>query len=201
MFTAYIIRHPQATGNLVRRFQGHTDTELTDEGLAQADNLAEYFKDIPLDIVFSSDLKRAAFTAAKIANGRETIITPVLREINAGVWENGEISTFAESHPEEYYIWDNEPERFSIERGESMAEVYARVSSFFSEIAEKYDGKTAAIVSHGCAIRNLLCFIKYGDIKRLREIEWSKNAAISYVTYENGVFDIKKMNDESHLEV
>jgi broad specificity phosphatase PhoE len=200
MLKLFIIRHPQATGNLVRRFQGHTDTDLTEPGEAQAEILAEYFKGISLDLVYSSDLKRAAITAAKIANGREHIITPKLREINAGVWENVEIATFAESHPDELYIWDNEPDKFTIERGEAMAEVYARVSEFLTELAAKYDGKTVAVVSHGCAIRNILCFMKYGDIARLREIDWANNAAISYAEYENGVWDLIYTNNEDHLK-
>jgi probable phosphoglycerate mutase len=198
MLKLYIIRHPQATGNLIRHFQGHTDTELTAEGLLQADILAEYFKDIPLDIVYSSDLKRAAYTAKKIAGGREVFVTPRLREINAGVWEDRNITTFTTTHPKESDLWENQPELFYIENGESMAEVYRRVSKFLTELTETKDNKTIAIVSHGCAIRNMICFIKCGDIKHLREIDWSKNAAISYAEFDKK-WEIKYANDTTHL--
>jgi probable phosphoglycerate mutase len=197
--TLFIIRHPQATGNLIRHFQGHTDTDLTPDGERQADILAEHFRSIPFDVIYSSDLKRAAVTASKIAAGREHIITPVLREINAGVWEDGDITTFPETHPVESDLWNNEPERFYIENGETMAEVYARVSGFITKIAEKHYGKTVAVVSHGCVIRNLLCFMKYGDIAHLREVEWSNNAAISFAEYEDGCWSVKYMNNEDHL--
>ncbi|MDR0992806.1 MAG: histidine phosphatase family protein [Ruminococcus sp.] len=199
MLKLYIIRHPQATGNLVRRFQGHTDTDLTDEGLRQADILAEYFKSIPLDIVYSSDLKRAAYTAKKIANGREVIIDPALREINAGVWENLEVARIGADYPEESKLWDYEPERFAIKNGETMQAVYNRVTAALSDITKTADGKTVAIVSHGCAIRNMLCFIKYGDIARLRDIDWSTNAAISYAECD-GSWNLVYMNDTAHLE-
>jgi broad specificity phosphatase PhoE len=199
--TLFIIRHPQATGNLIRHFQGHTDTDLTEEGLCQADILAGHFRDIPLDIVYSSDLKRAAITAEKIAAGREHKVTPVLREIHAGVWEDKDVMLLPGDYPVESRIWSKQPERFYIEGGETMAEVYARVSKFLTEITAKNEGKTIAVVSHGCAIRNMLCFIKHGDIAYLREIEWSNNAAISCAEYEDGVWEIKYMNDEKHLEV
>jgi probable phosphoglycerate mutase len=201
MMTLLLIRHPQATGNLIRHFQGHTDTDLTDEGARQADILARHFREIPLDVVFSSDLKRAMVTAEKIADGREHIITPMLREINAGVWEDRDITTFPDLYPLESDLWNNEPERFYIEGGEKMIDVYARVSGFLTEIAAKNDGKTVAVVSHGCAIRNMLCFMKYGDISHLRDIDWSNNAAISYAEYTDGIWDIKYMNDIKHLEV
>jgi broad specificity phosphatase PhoE len=198
MLKLFIIRHPQATGNLIRHFQGHTDTELTDEGLLQADILAEYFKNIPLDVVYSSDLKRAAYTAKKIAGGRELITTPRLREINAGVWEDKDITTFTTTHPKESDLWENAPELFTIENGESMAEVYNRVSKVLTELTETEGGKTVAIVSHGCAIRNMICFIKYGGIAHLREIDWSKNAAISYAEFDKK-WELKYMNDVTHL--
>jgi broad specificity phosphatase PhoE len=197
--TLFIIRHPQATGNLNRRFQGHTDTDLTEDGLRQAGILAEHFKNIPLDIVYSSDLKRARVTAEKIAAGREHKVTPVLREIHAGVWEDKDVMLLPGDYPIESKIWSKQPERFYIEGGETMVDVYNRVSGFLTEITAQNDGKTIAVVSHGCAIRNMLCFIKHGDIAYLREIDWSNNAAISCAEYEDGCWSIKYMNNEDHL--
>ncbi|EPH41945.1 putative phosphoglycerate mutase GpmB [Streptomyces aurantiacus JA 4570] len=57
-------RHGQTAWNLERRFQGTTDIELTDEGLAQARRAARLLASLKPDAIIASDLRRAAATAA-----------------------------------------------------------------------------------------------------------------------------------------
>ena len=59
MTTFYIVRHGQTDWNVDRIVQGHKDSELTASGRAQAKDVAEKFKEIQFDHVFSSDLLRA----------------------------------------------------------------------------------------------------------------------------------------------
>ena len=66
MTVIYLIRHAEAEGNMYRVFQGHKDVMLTERGELQAKALAERFRDIPIDAVYSSDLYRASATAAGI---------------------------------------------------------------------------------------------------------------------------------------
>jgi broad specificity phosphatase PhoE len=184
-------------------FQGSSDTDITEEGKLQLRSLTERFRNIPVDIICSSDLHRAMLTAAAInTHHRKAIVpTPLLREINGGEWEGKEIRNFPESYRDESFFWENEPEKFCAPGGESMTEVYNRVQSVIGNIASECEGKTAVIVSHGCAIRNMLCFLKYGDINRLREVEWSKNTGVTYVEYSNSnkAWKIIFENDISHL--
>ena len=63
MTEIYVIRHVQAEGNLYRHMQGHWDGDVTALGRRQRDALAERFRDISVDAVYSSDLYRARFTA------------------------------------------------------------------------------------------------------------------------------------------
>ena len=63
----YLIRHGETDSNKSFRFQGQTDIELNEKGLAQAELLAEHFKNIRLDAVYSSSLTRARQTAAPLA--------------------------------------------------------------------------------------------------------------------------------------
>ena len=64
MTTIYLIRHAEAEGNVYRVYQGQHDTLLTETGKLQAQALGERFRDVHVDAVYSSDLYRAAATAA-----------------------------------------------------------------------------------------------------------------------------------------
>ena len=62
MTEIYIIRHTQAEGNRYRMMQGFWDGNVTEKGRLQIEALAERFRDIPVDAVYSSDLSRAVLT-------------------------------------------------------------------------------------------------------------------------------------------
>jgi broad specificity phosphatase PhoE len=201
MIKVYLVRHCQATGNLLRVFQGSTDTDITEEGKEQLRFLTDRFKDIPVDIICSSDLHRAMLTAAAVNTHHRKAIVPtkLLREINGGDWEGRDIRTFPDEFPVASDLWENAPECFRAPNGESMTEVFRRVTTILGQIVTDCDGKNVVIVSHGCAIRNLLCYIKFGDIKRLREVEWSKNTGVTSAEYDGETWKINFENDISHL--
>jgi broad specificity phosphatase PhoE len=201
MIKLYLVRHCQATGNLLRLFQGSSDTDITEEGKSQLRFLTDRFRDIPVDIICSSDLHRAMLTAAAVnTHHRKAIVpTPLLREIEGGDWEGRDVRTFPDEFPVQSDLWENAPECFRAPNGESMTEVYRRVTTILNKIMSECDGKTVVIVSHGCAIRNLLCYIKYGDIKKLREVEWSKNTGVTSADFDGFSWNINFENDISHL--
>ena len=90
MTEIYVIRHVQAEGNLYRHMQGHWDGDVTSLGRLQRDALAERFRDIPVDAVYSSDLYRARFTATAVTRYHPQLRIREdrrLREINVGPWE------------------------------------------------------------------------------------------------------------------
>ena len=58
MTDIYLIRHAEAEGNLYRRAHGQYDSNLTTLGRRQLLPLAERFRDIPIDALYSSDLVR-----------------------------------------------------------------------------------------------------------------------------------------------
>lgn len=61
--TVYFFRHGETDWNVAGKFQGHEDTELNANGLAQAAALAEFCKDLGIGLVVSSDLRRASSAA------------------------------------------------------------------------------------------------------------------------------------------
>ena len=102
MTELYLIRHTQAEGNLYRMMQGHWDGEITALGRAENDLLSERFRDIPLDAVYSSDLKRALLTAEACARGKGLTVQTDrrLRELDLGAWETQFFGNVTYTSPE-----------------------------------------------------------------------------------------------------
>jgi broad specificity phosphatase PhoE len=79
----YIVRHGETEENKQKIIQGHLDTQLNSTGEKQADLVAKALRDIPFDVCYSSDLKRAASTAERILVHHSSVkleTPPALRE-------------------------------------------------------------------------------------------------------------------------
>ena len=102
------VRHGQSEANLAEIFAGHTDIPLTDLGKRQAENTAQFLKDYPIDVIYSSDLLRAMQTAEPTArmHGMEILPDERLREIYAGEWEGVTFAALMEKYPTEFgEVW------------------------------------------------------------------------------------------------
>ena len=80
------IRHAQTTGNAAGRWQGHTNSRLSDLGQEQVKLLAERMSGSRFDLVVASDLQRTMDTAAAL--GRPIESDPRWREPFFGSWED-----------------------------------------------------------------------------------------------------------------
>ena len=86
MTTLYLVRHGETVDNANQIMQGQTQGELNENGIRQAQEVSEAWKDRPIDVVIASDLKRSIDTARIIAepHGLEVVTTPLLRERDWG---------------------------------------------------------------------------------------------------------------------
>ncbi len=201
MTRLYIIRHAEAEGNLYRIAQGQLDRTLTAKGMLQVDALAERFKDIKIDALYSSDLRRAKQTAGAILkyHGLEHKTDARLREINVGIYEGMSFGNMKKCDPESMYLFYNDPDNWRGEGAETFAECTERVLGAVRDIAEANDGKTVAIVSHGMVIRSLLARVMNIESANIHKVAHADNTAVSLLNYENGKFSVEFFNDNSHL--
>ncbi|MFJ4821859.1 histidine phosphatase family protein [Streptomyces bacillaris] len=151
-------RHGQTAWNLERRFQGTTDIELTEEGVAQARRAARLLASLKPDAVVASDLRRAAATAAELGavTGLTVSHDAALRETYAGVWQGLTHEEIVGRYGDEYAAWKRgEPVRRG--GGELETEVADRAAPVVLEHADKLpaDG-TLVVVSHGGTIRTTI---------------------------------------------
>ena len=75
----YFVRHGQTIWNVEKRFQGLSDSPLTELGITQAKLLGEKLKDIKFDKFYSTSLKRAYDTANYIENKKLKFLMILLK--------------------------------------------------------------------------------------------------------------------------
>jgi glucosyl-3-phosphoglycerate phosphatase len=138
-------RHGQTAFNAERRFQGQTDVPLNAVGRQQAATAARFLAALRPGAIFSSDLSRAAETAAALARltGLGVTLDKDLRERYGGVWEGKTDTEIREQYPEAFAAWVP-PD------GETAAAVGDRGSMALERIADSVPGGTLTVVAgHG----------------------------------------------------
>ena len=201
MTRIYLVRHCQTMGNLNRIFQGMTDTDPSPMGITQLELLGLRFRNESIDVVYSSDLGRAVKTAQAINkyHGVSHIELEGLREISVGRQDGMDWDKFPELYPEQALNWNEKPWLFESDGGETTVDVYKRMVESFEEIAKENIGKTVVVVSHGCALRNLLCYCLNKPLTEINDVEFGSNTAVSLVEIADGEKKVVFMNDASHL--
>lgn len=197
-----LVRHCEAQGNTLGVFQGHTDSDISGNGAAQLDLLGVRCRNMPIDAIYSSPLKRAYQTAEAINqyHNLPIQIDPRLIEINGGEWEGKSWDEREVLCPEQSKIWNTRPFEFSPEGGETMRDVYERIWDAITDIVRKNQEKTVCVASHGAAIRNFLCRALNKPIEELNDVGWSDNTGISIIDFDaDSHSNVVSMNDASHL--
>ena len=201
----YFVRHGQTIWNVEKRFQGLSDSPLTELGITQAKLLGEKLKDIKFDKFYSTSLKRAYDTANYIKGNRKQKVEIVddFVEISMGDMEGIKQEDFKKLYPEQvknffFNQLEYDPSSFG---GESFLEVRERVIrglNKFIELNKNYE--RVLVVSHGATLKTLLHYISGKDISTLSDEAIPKNTSYTIVKYENGKFEIIDFSNISHLE-
>ena len=182
-----IVRHCQAEGNLKRFFQGSIDSDITETGRAQIAAVSELLAAEPIDVIYTTPLRRARLTAGGINLDHEVLvrIEPRLSEIDAGEWEGRLLTDIEKEYPEQFYNWRNNSGIFQAPGGESMVQVYERTGAAISDILKNEKGKTVCVVSHGCAIKTIMCRIQGLDISEIDKVPIGTNVSLNVIVFDD----------------
>jgi len=195
-----LVRHGETKGNILQIIQGNDKggiNNLNEEGLRQIKKVSKRLKDEKIDIIYSSDLKRAQDTAKEIAKNHNVnlILDKRLRERSWGVlegktYEEAEIlSKNGDGH------WYTQ----TPQGGERPEEVIKRMKDFFEEAYKKFENKTILIVSHGGSIKFFLSYL-FNNPKKNEEEYFHNNTGVTYLKREGDEWEIIKLNCIKHLK-
>ncbi len=190
--TVYLIRHGQSESNLAKFFAGQMDVSLSELGHAQAECTSRYLADIPVDVIWSSDLKRAYQTAQHTAEkkGLEIHTSSKLREIFAGDWEGNPMEVLKERFAEGYETWRYNIGAVQTPNGESVAQVMERFVPEVERIMRENEGKTIFIFAHATPIRLLRAAWEKVPLENVKDIPRVANSSVTHGEYSDGAFRI-----------
>ena len=202
-----LVRHGQSLGNLNRTFLGHTDLDLSEMGCLQAETTAEHLKNVEINKIYSSDLKRAYNTAIPHAKMRnlDVISSKNLREAYVGKWENMNVDQLIEIWGREMFAdqWKARFGEFKFPDGESIKEAGERFYAEVFKISSENEGKTILICAHAAVIRAFWAIIsglEWADVAD--KIPFATNASYSILTFDGSKFSpISYSNDTQLSEV
>lgn len=157
----YLVRHGETDKNANGFFYGWTDCDINKNGIRQAKALQEFFKDIPIDEMYASDLLRASHTADIIRGEREIpyLRCNCFRELYYGDWEDKPASYIKENFADELKGWHSNWMESQMPNGETFEEFYTRVTQGLDALIAGGGEKTVVLVSHNGPMSAMLCHL------------------------------------------
>ena len=191
----YLIRHGENPANLTKEFSfKKVDYGLTERGHLQAEQTAEFFKNIKINALYSSPLKRAIQTAEYISKSY-TLNSEVIeefREINVGDLE------LMKPDKKSWVIyfkvtgeWYNGNKRCSFPHGENYQDLLYRFYNGLRLATENNTDQNIIIVGHGG--------IFTAGVFDLCEIK-DKESFLNQDNHNCSISIIKLMNKENKLK-
>ena len=144
-------RHGETTMNVADHISGVTDCDLTANGIAQAEQLADICAQHPeISVIICSPLKRAQKTAAIIA---EKLRVPVVTDERLREWNYG---SYEDQPRGATPVFQAAKREFGVrmpDGGESLLQLAHRVYNCIDDIRRQYAGETVLCVCHGGVCR------------------------------------------------
>ena len=195
-----LIRHAQTEWNIQRRFQGHGDSPITQEGQEQLQRLKSRLAGLEFDVVYSSDLRRTMETS-QMLSGKQRVEEPRLRERGVGILEGLNLEQIMAEHAEAFLAFRSGDKDHQIEGGESLQNALNRAWTFLEEMPEKHPGAELAAVSHAGLIR-LICKKILGLALDAPNFFQIPNTSLTQLVFspKNRSWSLECLADTTHLQ-
>jgi probable phosphoglycerate mutase len=199
----YLVRHGATQLTAEDRFSGDIGVDLSVEGRAQVERLAERIASEPISAVYASPLSRTVETATILATPHRLPVVrrDGLREISHGHWEGMARHEVELQFADEYAAWDADPFTFAPAGGESGVGVLARALPVIREIVVAHSGQNVLVVSHKATLRLLISSLLGFDARGYRDRLDQSPACLNVLDFKDPVrARLMLFNDVSHYQ-
>ncbi len=196
-----IVRHAQTDENIDGGLaSAESEVLLNEEGILQAQKLAEHLKIHDIAIAYTSPQHRAVHTtkeALKHHPRAQIVPSDPLKEQHLGIYEGkgkAEWKAIKKLSKEPFHL-------FKPDGGESYLELQKRATDFLHHLVEKHKNETVLLVSHGGTLGVLLLHLLEKELTEENyRAHQPKNAEVSIVEIlESGQKKIHVLNSSEHL--
>lgn len=201
MLQLFFTRHGETRWNVENRLQGRLNSDLTENGIRDAELLGKRLSTIDFDVVYASPSKRAVETAKLIMEDRMVPLKTDdrLMEIHLGSWEGRTTLEIQQSEPELFHFYQEKPTLFKG-TGESFEDVKKRVESVLMDLELKHPTGHILIVTHGVVIKVLQTILKERSLDRVWEPPYIEGTSLSIVKLVEGKRSLVLEGDITHKE-
>lgn len=197
-----LVRHGESISNAAGIWQGHSNSELSAVGVAQAEALAARLAGSKVSRIVGSDLRRAAHTADVLAAAVGVVATrdPAWREIHLGQWEGLTRDEVRDRYPEQVAALER-GEDIRVGGGERWSDLGRRVGAAFEALLASGDRDEHVLVAvHGGVIVTLVAQLLGVMRQRPRPIGKLSNTSLTRIRVRDGALILESYNDALHID-
>jgi broad specificity phosphatase PhoE len=151
----FLIRHGESQQNVDDVLSGVTDVPLSQKGKEQCAVLSQYFKNVPIEKVFTSPLQRAKQSADIIFPKHKLPIqiAETLIEFNYGDYEGYRRSQYDADIDDVIRQWLTSPSTLTFPGGDNIQEHARKSFMGIEQLASQNKNAVIACISHRTTIR------------------------------------------------
>ena len=199
----YFVRHGETVLTPTRKFSGTgaLDPELMQDGLDQAELVAEEVVKLGAEVLIASPLNRTRQTAEAIARttGLEIIFDEAWFELSFGSWDGKSIEEVKEEEPDAYQAWLNST-AYAPGGGESWDQATVRIEEALEKLVAEYPGKKIIVVTHNGVIKTAVRLAIGAPAEAVFHVD-AAPCSISSISIwpSDGLRAVRSVNERGHL--
>ena len=196
MVSIFFLRHGQALNNTEKILAGRTaGVPLTENGIKQAEKIAEFLKPLNISAIYSSPIERAKHTADIVAkhNSLDTIIDDRLIELDMGKFTGEPYDEIFAKHGNVFLkFYEGNPE-IAHNGVEIFLDVKKRISSIVDYVIKNHQDEKVVLVTHMDPIKAMLSIV--ADLKPYSLYELIiENASLTIFKEQQGKLSLSAIN-------
>ena len=172
------------------------DPALSARGVAQAERLAAWLEEEPLDALYTSPMRRARETAAPLAalRGLEPGVEPDLMELDH---LSGSYIPLEELKRDDYPRWQELVQQGGLYAGVDLPAFRASVRAALERIIDAHPGRRVAVTCHGGVINAWTSTLL--GVSELFVFEPDYTSVSRFLAQRGGRRSIVSLNETAHL--